>query len=200
MHQTVPVLRGRREMEMGLWTARQQTVNNFVPMRNFGFVFEVDRHECSVRFGATGGPGILTTSRSNGCELYLPARRPRLDLLTTTQEAVSFTDDFSILPSPGQGSVPNQNKRTTNYHPVALVLFLSSAHSPALPSLSGGLFPPLFLEVSLPPIEFSSTLHHLHASTSAEPKPTAPLTKNRKGNRPSRARSTTISIDAAGRC
>ena len=88
----------------------RQTVNNFVAVRDFRFGFGIESHECCRWFGATGGPGILTTSRSNDCELYLPARRPRLDPLTTTQEAVLSTDDFSILPSQGQGFVPTTNK------------------------------------------------------------------------------------------
>src|SRR5439155_14733833 len=92
----------------------QQTVNNFAPMRHFRFGFPVRSHGCSARFGATGRSGILTTSRSNDCELYLPACRPRLDLLTTTREAVSLTDDFSILPSQGQGSVPFTTTTTSD--------------------------------------------------------------------------------------
>ena len=35
------------------------------------------------RLSRPGGPGLLTTSRSNDCELYRPARRAGLDPLTT---------------------------------------------------------------------------------------------------------------------
>src|SRR6185503_14925355 len=59
---------------------------------------------------------------------------------------------------------------------------LSPAHSPALPSLSGSPFPLGYSKFLCLLSSFPPTLHHLHASTSAEPKSTAPLTKNRKGN------------------
>src|SRR5262249_48921974 len=40
-------------------------------------------------FSRLGGPGLLTTSRTDDFELYRPARRAGLALLTTTPEGVT---------------------------------------------------------------------------------------------------------------
>jgi hypothetical protein len=95
----------------------QQVVNNFAANRAatlsdwpLGFISGIGL----LWFSRTGGPGLLTTSRSNDFQFYWPARRAGLDPLTTTQEGVSVLhDDFSILPSPGQadcGRPPHKNQ------------------------------------------------------------------------------------------
>jgi len=40
-------------------------------------------------FSRLGGPGLLTISRFDDFQLYRPARRAGLTLLTTTQEGVA---------------------------------------------------------------------------------------------------------------
>jgi hypothetical protein len=73
----------------------------------------VNRHRSYTlkRFSRLGGPGLLTTSRSNDFELYRPARRAGLDPLTTTQRASLFTQhDSSILPSLGQALREKPNR------------------------------------------------------------------------------------------
>ena len=71
----------------------QPAVNNFVAAKElaarFGWrcqmVFTIRVHW----FFRTGGPGLLTISRSNDFELYRPARRAGLGPLTTTPEGVA---------------------------------------------------------------------------------------------------------------
>ena len=68
----------------------QPTVNNFAGARRWFWMasrLHIGLSLCP--FSRLGGPGLLTTSRSNDFELYRPARRAGLGPLTTTQEGVA---------------------------------------------------------------------------------------------------------------
>ena len=92
----------------------QQAVNNFVQM------VEINDKEWQervilgyhfTRFSRLGGLGLSSASRTNDYELYRPARRAGLDLLTTTQRPSPIEGLFYIDVA---RSSPRANPLTTN--------------------------------------------------------------------------------------
>ena len=77
----------------------QPTVNNFVQMRDLTIQESqkgiISGYDCA-RFSRLGGLGLSSASRPNDYELYRPARRAGLDLLTTTQRPSPIEGLFYI--------------------------------------------------------------------------------------------------------